>query len=162
MALDKATNQPSVGRNTQHADTPVAILTYGGKKRLFFGYGEDKTSIQDGSTFYIEQSDTKIVLLHWEDEKWRLEETMKRFLHMSAMHPDPQYQDDVVMSIMFRHCSATEKVHRNTSHFVNTPQRGDIHEFDAIRDTWVHDSGVAEDQAALMGKVQNYYNRTDN
>ena len=80
-------------------------------------------------------------------------------MHTSAMHQTKTEGQDnqVIMSLMFRHCHATVKVNRGTNRVVLNEEdlRQDIAEFDAIRDTWMNDPQVEMDQAQLMAKVQN-------
>jgi len=162
MSLRSDNNQPITGSNSQVPDTPVAILTYGGKKRIYFGYGKDKRTIQGNSTFFFEQCDSKIFLLHWEDEKYHHEDgslPYKRFLHCSGVHPDNK--DGVVMTLLFRHVSTSVLVNRNTNKFVDPQPREDQLEFDQMRDNWMEDDEVVAKQVELAGKVQTYYNKTN-
>jgi len=162
MSLNSMTNEPITGNNSQVSDTPVAILTFGGKKRLFFGFGKNKRLIEPETTFYMEQCDSKIILLHWEDEKYRHEGALplKKFLHCSGMHPDNK--NGVVMTLMYRHVKDKVLVHQETHNFVNPPERGDQDEFDETRNTWMDDQGIVEAQVLLMSKVQKYYDDTNN
>ena len=87
---------------------------------------------------------------------------MKRWLHVSAMHPS-NTEDKVIMSLMFRNCCGTAIVNRETHKVVldESNLRQDIKEFDDMRETWMNDQKVIDDQVELMGKVQRHHDGHD-
>jgi hypothetical protein len=123
---------------------------------LAFGLGKNKTDLERDTCFYWDQCDYKVFLLHGDDEKWRPHKNrgQRRLLHMSMMHPTNK--DGAVMALMFRKVQNFEMVHMRTSKLVNPPDRPDIGEFDAIRDSWQNNPTVIADQVAVTSKVKAY------
>ena len=159
MLLNKSNNRPVRNKNSQEPNTPVMIFTFGGKKRIFFGRGEHKKTIDPDSTFYMEQCDSRVHILHWDDEKFS-GDIRKKFFHCSALHPDNT--QGVVMSLMLRHVSHELKVDKHTDRLVQPPIHNDQAEFDEKGEEWVNEEKVVRAQLQMAAQVKKYYGLTNN
>jgi hypothetical protein len=102
--------------NSQEPGTPVAILTFGDEKSLYFRRQQNKTTFNNDTIMEIRQRNGDLFVLDGRDEivndawPWR---------HMSKAAPDPS---SITYAFMFRRVRATVEVKQTDHRLANPPK----------------------------------------
>lgn len=132
--------------NSQQPGSPVIILTFGGKKNLFFSLGRSSKNIQETTEFPILQSDSHGFYMEGADENPN--EEGERWFHRSQMHP--KNRGGVVISFMFREVRNTCRVNVSDGTLSDPGDDDDV--FASVRNTYQHTDEYKASMEVLDGK----------